>query len=158
MNTCQNCGVENTDNGIYCHDCGSQLLFYCNACGQVHVPRLKFCPNNGKNIADADARVNAAQEEKQKKEQLINEQKAVEAAYQQKYGRKEKLSFIAIMLISFIISYILLIGNLPYFANSAFEQYLVVLFFASLPLALICVIAEDATAKYFRRKFRLENS
>jgi hypothetical protein len=50
MNICHDCGTENQENNVHCCNCGKQLLFPCVACKKKHLPGLKICPVNGKNI------------------------------------------------------------------------------------------------------------
>ncbi|MFA5188795.1 MAG: zinc ribbon domain-containing protein [Patescibacteria group bacterium] len=94
MNKCPKCGAENQLDYIFCHNCGEQLLLPCLTCNKKHLPNLKFCPNNGKNISQAKTEDEAKKQSELQKQlvelQKKKEENEIEKAVWQKYGKRLK--------------------------------------------------------------------
>ena len=42
---CKNCGAENPEGAVYCHNCGSRMdgMRACLSCGSLMSPDYEFC-------------------------------------------------------------------------------------------------------------------
>ena len=46
---CKNCGAENPEGAVYCHNCGSRMdgMRACLSCGFLMAREYYFCPAGG---------------------------------------------------------------------------------------------------------------
>lgn len=47
---CKNCGAENPEGAVYCHNCGSRMdgMRACLSCGSLMSPDYEFCTACGR--------------------------------------------------------------------------------------------------------------